>query len=806
MTNERYDPNGNIRNDYQGAQDFNRARELNTYQNKVQQEYTNRVRQQRQNLENKLLRDNPAARGQRDARNLQKGINNVNKKVGDAFNPKPAINDAQRAKKAIGNGVQNVRTGLNGSKAGKAVNNFGSNVGKGIKKVGDAAGEFSKFKGSGSDYVDGFGNAFKNGGGGNPGSGGGFRGGGGGGGLGGVADDVAGGVVGGGIASGIGRVSLGGAARFAGNVGLAIAINTVAVSLANEFQKWIFGDDNDGRGGDTQRVDKRGEPPFLGGQTTSVYVVIAGYVESNTTGLNGAIYGTSTGGGQSVYIAGPVASYGMATDTLYGEIYFYATNAAGQIAKHYLGSTGSSAGGYIITGKVRDVSIIRVDGTPQAADITQGGSRIGEIDGIQTIFNPSVEPKSKPNEIRGTVNIVSSSPSEITKPKPRPFPPPLIAPQPNPKPNETDDEPTARPNPFPPPILAPDPNPSPKSDPKPSSDPFGIDPFPTNPIKYSPIGGNGGPSLNQGGGGLSVGGGSLQQRNPDAIPIPLDKTPKVDPLNPIDLTKDIPEPDIPKPVTEVVKKTPTDTTTQTKHDPCIANNNPCASDIKDTINEGFNSLKQQQPEKTPIIGKIEFDKHEKYENEEGKYTYEFEGENIAGLSNQLDAVSKTLIIVHERMTRMELTLAQSELNYLKSGASIPELMIFWYEAVQKGAKQDKKRTPYITKIPHYTGTKNPKLPKSYNKGSYYAFIKMIDGTRISVNTKNLNEGNRLIKELYYLVDPKYKVPGELIINSGKRNSDKLKEIIVYPSHARYYSQGYSKTAQPDWTSYYWKWS
>jgi hypothetical protein len=133
-------------------------------------------------------------------------------------------------------------------------------------------------------------------------------------------------------------------------------------------------------------------------------------------------------------------------------------------------------------------------------------------------------------------------------------------------------------------------------------------------------------------------------------------------------------------------------------------------------------------------------------------------------------------------------------------------MIFWYEAVQKGAKQDKGITPYITKIPHCLSTKDPKLPKSYRKGSYYAHIFLNDGTKIAVNTEDINEGIRLIKELYYLVDPKYKIDGELDIRTGKRNAKSLKEIIVYPSHANFYSKGYSTTAKPDWTSYYWKWS
>ncbi len=132
---------------------------------------------------------------------------------------------------------------------------------------------------------------------------------------------------------------------------------------------------------------------------------------------------------------------------------------------------------------------------------------------------------------------------------------------------------------------------------------------------------------------------------------------------------------------------------------------------------------------------------------------------------------------------------------IRKGQDIPQLAIIF-----RPVDKDNKSGNYTLHIPHYNGSKNPKVD-SYYKGDYWARWILKDNSQIVVNAKTKAEALKTIKKLEKQVISKFQTPELPWLTTGKVTKGTYKEIQVKPIRADYYPKGKAESI-PLWRHYF----
>lgn len=129
---------------------------------------------------------------------------------------------------------------------------------------------------------------------------------------------------------------------------------------------------------------------------------------------------------------------------------------------------------------------------------------------------------------------------------------------------------------------------------------------------------------------------------------------------------------------------------------------------------------------------------------------------------------------------------------LRIGAERPQLVVFFAEKRPNGKLG---RTRWPITIPHYNSRNTrPNLP-TYRKGQWQGMLTLKDNSKLIVNAISQQEAERVINAIKPLIAPNYLIGAELKV--GIRKGKVLKNCVVKPTSARYFSSGQKNTV-PDW--------
>lgn len=131
---------------------------------------------------------------------------------------------------------------------------------------------------------------------------------------------------------------------------------------------------------------------------------------------------------------------------------------------------------------------------------------------------------------------------------------------------------------------------------------------------------------------------------------------------------------------------------------------------------------------------------------------------------------------------------------VKRGQDIPQLAIIFRDTNPKSESGD-----YTLHIPHYDGTRTPKIP-SYKKGNHWARWILKDNSQLRVNASTKAEAIRVIRALEKYVEPKFATKETFGLTTGEVTGKGFKEIRVAPIRADYYKKGKVNNV-PDWKHY-----
>lgn len=173
------------------------------------------------------------------------------------------------------------------------------------------------------------------------------------------------------------------------------------------------------------------------------------------------------------------------------------------------------------------------------------------------------------------------------------------------------------------------------------------------------------------------------------------------------------------------------------------------------------------------------------------------------------AVLKTTLLIRDNDSAIEVLNKQIYFNniyqeliatlpdgwQIKKGQNIPQLAII-FRPVDKSNKSGN----YTLHIPHYNGSKNPKIT-SYYKGDYWARWILKDNSQIVVNAKTKAEALKTIKKLEKQVALKFQTKETPWLTTGKVSDGTYKEIKVKPIRADYYPEG-KENNLPLWRYYF----
>lgn len=134
----------------------------------------------------------------------------------------------------------------------------------------------------------------------------------------------------------------------------------------------------------------------------------------------------------------------------------------------------------------------------------------------------------------------------------------------------------------------------------------------------------------------------------------------------------------------------------------------------------------------------------------------------------------------------------------------PQLVVLFAEVIKTtDGKTRLGRSRYPISIPHYNKPQEfkPVFP-NYKKGQYEGKLLLKDNSRLVVNAYSASEAKRVIAQLVQYINPNMfrKDSKGKAITSPKiieRNGDDLKQIVVTPTNANFFSTG-RKDMNPDW--------
>ncbi|NEP18242.1 MAG: hypothetical protein F6J97_15285 [Leptolyngbya sp. SIO4C1] len=170
----------------------------------------------------------------------------------------------------------------------------------------------------------------------------------------------------------------------------------------------------------------------------------------------------------------------------------------------------------------------------------------------------------------------------------------------------------------------------------------------------------------------------------------------------------------------------------------------------------------------------------------------WEGTGLAGLYRGLETLSRGIDDIWAQIRCNEgSAVAIPEWWAVRPGADVPQLAITFKS--QQGSSY------WSLTIPHYNKPQNvkPQIP-AYEKGSYFATLTLKDNTKLVVNAKSFNEGERVILSLAGYIDPAF-LTTPLNIHQGRRRGAALTEVRVIPTRGYFYSTG-QQDSRPDWVT------
>lgn len=126
---------------------------------------------------------------------------------------------------------------------------------------------------------------------------------------------------------------------------------------------------------------------------------------------------------------------------------------------------------------------------------------------------------------------------------------------------------------------------------------------------------------------------------------------------------------------------------------------------------------------------------------------------------------------------------------IKPGAFLPQLKIIYR------IPNNSKIGNYDITIPHYNGTKTPRIPP-YKKGPHRVALILKDGSQIIINAATENEGRRTINLLSKYVDKKW-------VTQDVRHTEnqRVKTDNLVPIRADYFPNG-QENSKPFWRHYF----
>lgn len=170
---------------------------------------------------------------------------------------------------------------------------------------------------------------------------------------------------------------------------------------------------------------------------------------------------------------------------------------------------------------------------------------------------------------------------------------------------------------------------------------------------------------------------------------------------------------------------------------------------------------------------------------------EWAGAGFHGVYRGLETLSRAVEDIWTQIRCGEDAIAIPEWWAVRPGADVPQLAITF--------KAEQGSSYWSLTIPHYhkPATVVPQVPR-YEKGSIFATLTLKDNTKLTVNAKTFEEGERVLYALVGYIDPAY-LPNPLNIHQGRRKGAALKEVTVVPTKGYFYATG-QQDARPDWVT------
>lgn len=127
---------------------------------------------------------------------------------------------------------------------------------------------------------------------------------------------------------------------------------------------------------------------------------------------------------------------------------------------------------------------------------------------------------------------------------------------------------------------------------------------------------------------------------------------------------------------------------------------------------------------------------------------------------------------------------------IRVGADRPQLVVVF-------RSDDKVKSQFQITIPHYSGSKNPKIP-DFRKGSHFARYVLKDNSKLIVYAASESEAVRMAEQMYRYVSSRYRAENPRP-TTGVTRSNRFKEVKAVPIFADYYPDG--QRGAREWRAY-----
>jgi hypothetical protein len=157
-------------------------------------------------------------------------------------------------------------------------------------------------------------------------------------------------------------------------------------------------------------------------------------------------------------------------------------------------------------------------------------------------------------------------------------------------------------------------------------------------------------------------------------------------------------------------------------------------------------------------------------------------------------IAEELCLQKNKSSECECYAAVPDWWQIRPEAGRPQLVIQFGEDLGNGKIGAPK---YAITIPHYKGSKPSASPlPKYKKGSWEEILTLNDNSKVIVNAENQSEARKVINACQQIISPEY-LTNSYLKGGTIRKGKALKEILVIPKMAKFFSTGQQNTI-PDW--------